>query len=146
MLLFFHFLCVNVPENKCHKQKWHVQFFTCIKLVAHVLAFAHAITCILYVCVCVCVCVCVYVCVWELASWSTFKKWCHLCQTSVKSCCIKYTVEWGLLLGGGVGKIWKRRNRYYRKSWKNKGVRKPQPTMICVIKPEFPLLVTVAFA
>ena len=29
---------------------------------------------------------------------------------------------------------------------KIRGVRKPQPTMICVIKPEFPLLVTVAFA
>ena len=31
-LSFFHFLHPNVPDNKCHKQKWHVLFFTHIKL------------------------------------------------------------------------------------------------------------------
>ena len=40
----FHFFHSNVPDNKCHRQKWHVLFFTCIKLVACVLACACAIT------------------------------------------------------------------------------------------------------
>ena len=49
-LMFLFFLSFssfqsNVPENKCHKQKWHMLFFTRIKLVAHVLA-----------CVCTCNC------------------------------------------------------------------------------------------
>ena len=37
---FFYFLHSNVLDNKCHKQKWHVLFFTCIKLVASVLICA----------------------------------------------------------------------------------------------------------
>ena len=41
---FFLFLHCNVPDNKCCKQKWGVLFFTCIKLVTHVLACACAIT------------------------------------------------------------------------------------------------------
>ena len=32
-----------VPDNKCHKQKWCMLFFTCIQLVMHVLAYACAI-------------------------------------------------------------------------------------------------------
>ena len=44
MLLFFHFLCFNIPDNNCHKQKWHVFFLTCIRLVVRVLTCAHAIT------------------------------------------------------------------------------------------------------
>ena len=40
---FFNFLHHNVSDNKCHKQKWCVLFFTCIKLVVRVLACAHAI-------------------------------------------------------------------------------------------------------
>ena len=44
MFLFFHFLHFNVPNNKCHKQKWGMLFFTRIKLVVHVLAFALVIT------------------------------------------------------------------------------------------------------
>ena len=43
MFLFFHFLCSNVPNNQCHKQKWRMLFFTHINLVAHVLACADAI-------------------------------------------------------------------------------------------------------
>ena len=43
MFLFFPFLCSNVPDNKCHKPKWCVLFFTLIKLVACVLACVHAI-------------------------------------------------------------------------------------------------------
>ena len=43
MFLFFRFLCFNVPDNRCHKRKWRVLFFTCIKLVMHVLVCAHAI-------------------------------------------------------------------------------------------------------
>ena len=39
------FLCSNVPDYKRHKQTWCMLFFTCIKLVVHVLA-----------CVCVCDC------------------------------------------------------------------------------------------
>ena len=35
---FFCFLCSNVPDNKCHKQKWRVLFFTRFKLVVRVLA------------------------------------------------------------------------------------------------------------
>ena len=35
---FFHFLCSNFPDNKCHKQKLCVLFSACIKLVGHVLA------------------------------------------------------------------------------------------------------------
>ena len=30
---FFHFLHSNISDNKCHKQKWHVKYFTRIKLV-----------------------------------------------------------------------------------------------------------------
>ena len=41
---FFHFLCSNVSDSKCHKQKWCVLFFTCIKLVAQVLACARVMT------------------------------------------------------------------------------------------------------
>ena len=40
---FFHFLHCNVPDNKCYKQKRDMLFFTCIKLVACVLACAHVI-------------------------------------------------------------------------------------------------------
>ena len=43
-LSFFHFLLCNAPDNKYYKQKWDMLFFTCIKLVAHVLACAHAIS------------------------------------------------------------------------------------------------------
>ena len=43
MFSFFPFLYSNVPDNKCHKQKWHVLTFTLIKLVAYVLACARAI-------------------------------------------------------------------------------------------------------
>lgn len=45
MFLMFHFLYSSVPNNKCHKPKWHVAVFTCIKLVVCML-----------VCLCVCVC------------------------------------------------------------------------------------------
>ena len=48
-LSFFHFLHSYVPDNKCHKQKWHVIFFTCIKLVASVLACARAIASIKWI-------------------------------------------------------------------------------------------------
>ena len=40
---FFHFLHSNAPDNKCYKQKRDVLFFTRIKLVARVLAYAHVI-------------------------------------------------------------------------------------------------------
>ena len=40
---FFHFLHSNVPDIKCHKQKWRVLFFTRTKPVACVLACARAI-------------------------------------------------------------------------------------------------------
>ena len=43
MFLFFDFLCSNVPDNRCHKQKWRVLFFTRIKLVARMLACARVI-------------------------------------------------------------------------------------------------------
>ena len=43
MFLYFHFLGSNVSENKCYKHKWHMLFFTHIKLVMPVLACAHAI-------------------------------------------------------------------------------------------------------
>ena len=36
MFLFFHLLYSNVPDNKCHKQKWFILFFTHIKLVTPV--------------------------------------------------------------------------------------------------------------
>ena len=39
---FFHFLHSNVSDNKCHKQKWCMLFFTCIKLAIHVLVCACA--------------------------------------------------------------------------------------------------------
>ena len=39
---FFHFLHSNVSDNKCHKQKWCMLFFTCIKLAIHVLVCARA--------------------------------------------------------------------------------------------------------
>ena len=43
-LIFLFFLSwSSVPDNKCHKQKWHVLFYTRIKLVARVLACARAI-------------------------------------------------------------------------------------------------------
>ena len=42
----FHFLPSNVPDNMCHKYKWQMQFFTCVRLVPHILVFAHAIACI----------------------------------------------------------------------------------------------------
>ena len=41
---FFHFLHCNVPNS--YKQKWGVLFFTCIKLVARILACVCAIACI----------------------------------------------------------------------------------------------------
>ena len=31
-VLFSHFLYPNVPDNKSHKEKWHVLLSTCIKL------------------------------------------------------------------------------------------------------------------
>ena len=31
---FFHFLYTNIPDTKCHKQKWQKLFFTGIKLEA----------------------------------------------------------------------------------------------------------------
>ena len=40
---FFHFLCFNVPDSKCHKQKWRVLFFTRIKLEACGLECTHVI-------------------------------------------------------------------------------------------------------
>ena len=40
---FFHFLCSDVLENKCHKQKWCALFFIRIKLVACLLVCAQAI-------------------------------------------------------------------------------------------------------
>ena len=48
-LSFFHFLHSYVPDNKCHKQKWRVLFFTRIKLVASVLACARAIASIKWI-------------------------------------------------------------------------------------------------
>ena len=42
---FINFLRFSVPR-KCHKQRWHVLFFTHMKLVVHVLACAPATTCI----------------------------------------------------------------------------------------------------
>ena len=35
--MFLIFLYSSVPDNKYHKQKWCILFFTCIKLVVHVL-------------------------------------------------------------------------------------------------------------
>ena len=43
MILFFDFLQSNVPDNKCHKQKWHVLFLTHIKLVAGLLTCTRVI-------------------------------------------------------------------------------------------------------
>ena len=37
-LTFFHFLHSNTQDNKYHKQKWRMLFFTRVKLVARVLA------------------------------------------------------------------------------------------------------------
>ena len=37
------FFYSNVPDNKCHRQKWCVLFFTCFKLVVRMLACVHAI-------------------------------------------------------------------------------------------------------
>ena len=42
MFLLFPFLHSNVTDNNCHKQKWHVLFFTRIKLVPRVPACANA--------------------------------------------------------------------------------------------------------
>ena len=39
----FYFLRSNVPDKKFHKQKWYLLFFTCIKVVAHVLVSTVAI-------------------------------------------------------------------------------------------------------
>ena len=41
--IFLSFFHSNVPDNKCHKQKWRVIFSARIKLVARVLACARAI-------------------------------------------------------------------------------------------------------
>ena len=41
-LSFSLFQCLS---NKSYKQKWEMLFFTCTKLLAHVLACVHAITC-----------------------------------------------------------------------------------------------------
>ena len=38
MFLLFYFLHSTVPDNRCDKQKWYVLFFTCVKIVVHVLA------------------------------------------------------------------------------------------------------------
>ena len=38
LLYFFH---SNVPDNKYNKQKWYVLFFTCIKIVVHMLSCSH---------------------------------------------------------------------------------------------------------
>ena len=43
MFLLFRFLHSNAPDNKCHKQKLRILFFTRIKLVTRVLACACAI-------------------------------------------------------------------------------------------------------
>ena len=43
---FFHFPNSNVPDNKCHKQKRHMLFFRCIKVVTIVLACVYAIACL----------------------------------------------------------------------------------------------------
>ena len=43
---FLHFLHFNVPDNKWHKQRYCMLFFTYIKLMASVLACASAIACI----------------------------------------------------------------------------------------------------
>ena len=43
LFLLFRFLHSNVPDNTYHRQKWHVLFFTCIELVARVLARVCAI-------------------------------------------------------------------------------------------------------
>ena len=40
---FFYFLHSTASDNKCHKQKWYMLFFTCIKIVVHVLACTNAI-------------------------------------------------------------------------------------------------------
>ena len=42
VFLFFHLLRSNVIDNKCHKQKWRVLFFTRIKIVARVSACVRA--------------------------------------------------------------------------------------------------------
>ena len=42
LLCFIFFIPSNVPDNKCHRQTWIMLFFTCIKLVVHVLACAIA--------------------------------------------------------------------------------------------------------
>ena len=52
MFLFFYFLHSNIPDKKCHKQKWCMLFFTHIKLVAHVLASACPITHIKWIRLC----------------------------------------------------------------------------------------------
>ena len=43
-LFFLSFSSFQCPYNKCHKQKWHMLFFTRIKLVPCVLACVHVIT------------------------------------------------------------------------------------------------------
>ena len=40
MLVIFHFLYSNIADNKSPKNKWHLLFFTHIKLVAYVLTCA----------------------------------------------------------------------------------------------------------
>ena len=45
---FFLFLCSNVFHNNCHKQKWRMLFFTCIKLVPRVLPWNTSIQGILF--------------------------------------------------------------------------------------------------
>ena len=40
---FFHFIHSIVQDNKFHKQKWHMLFFTCIKLMMLVVVCVHAI-------------------------------------------------------------------------------------------------------
>ena len=43
-LFFLSFFLSNVPDNKCQKHKWHVPFFTRMKLLESVLACARAMT------------------------------------------------------------------------------------------------------
>ena len=45
MFLFFQFFIHISPYNKCHKQKWCVLFFTCIRLMVCMLAYVQCNGC-----------------------------------------------------------------------------------------------------
>ena len=79
MFFFFHFLRFNVPDNKCHKQKWRMLFFTRIKLVAQVLACARVIASIKS----------------RRLSWGLF--WYRFCWYRIDTCVLGCIVVLGLI-------------------------------------------------